>query len=100
MDWLDRAEQILAVIGGVMAIASVIVNLTPTPKDDRVIGFVYKIIEALSGIVSETAKELPGERDDPDSAAERVRMRAKRKAPSPVRQQAPDDPRGIWGDDR
>jgi hypothetical protein len=98
MEWLSRIEQILAVMGAIMAVASLIVNLTPTPKDDRVVGFIYRLIEVLSGIVSETAKELPGERDDPDAAAERVRMRAKRKA-APANTDEHADPRGIWGDD-
>lgn len=45
----------------VMIIAQLIVNLTPTPKDDILVGKVYKIIEKLAGIWGYKAKLLPGE---------------------------------------
>ena len=46
----------------VMFLAQIVVNLTPTPKDDEVVGKVYKWLERAAGIWSYKAKLLPGER--------------------------------------
>lgn len=48
------------VLAGVLAahaLAVFIVNLTPTPKDDRVVRKVYKVIEWVAGIVTTKSKE-------------------------------------------
>lgn len=61
----------MAVIFGtafsVMGVAQLIVNLTPTPKDDEFVGKVYKWVERAAGIWGYKAKLLPGE-----SLAEKV----------------------------
>lgn len=58
----ENWDGIVAVLVAVHGLALAIVNLTPTPADDEVLGKIYKVIEALAGI-SNTAKEYPGERD-------------------------------------
>ncbi len=46
MMWLQTNwKDILAIIGGVVTVASLVVKLTPTPKDDSVVA---KAIQALS----------------------------------------------------
>lgn len=41
----------LAIIGSVVIVASVITALTPTPRDDAILGKLYRIIEALALVV-------------------------------------------------
>jgi len=38
----------LGIVTGVVALASIICALTPTPKDDAMIGKLYKLIEMLA----------------------------------------------------
>lgn len=52
------AQLIIALHGFAVAI----VNLTPTPADDRWLGKSYKLIEALAGIFSAAAKAPPPNR--------------------------------------
>ncbi|WP_311056504.1 hypothetical protein [Pseudomonas aeruginosa] len=59
---LENWDGILAVIVAAHALALAIVNLTPTPKDDEIVGKVYKVIEALAGVLTRKAKTLPGEK--------------------------------------
>lgn len=55
----------MAVIFGtafaVMFAAQVVVNLTPTPKDNDIVGKLYKWLERIAGIWGYRAKMLPGE---------------------------------------
>lgn len=49
MEWITAHwKDILAVIGGVVTVASIIVKLTPTQKDDNVLAKIIKILAALS----------------------------------------------------
>lgn len=49
MTWImEHWKDILAVIGGVVTVASIIVKLTPTQKDDNVLAKIIKILAALS----------------------------------------------------
>lgn len=49
MTWImEHWKDILAVIGGIVTVASIIVKLTPTQKDDNVLAKVIKILAALS----------------------------------------------------
>lgn len=41
-------QDILAIIGGVVTIASVVVKLTPTQKDDTILGKVISILVYFS----------------------------------------------------
>ena len=54
-------SSIFGIAFGVMFVAQLIVNLTPTPKDDEIVGKAYKIVEKLAGIWGYKAKMLPGE---------------------------------------
>lgn len=48
MDWITAHwKDILAIIGGVVTISSIIVKLTPTPKDDGVLKKIIVILSAL-----------------------------------------------------
>ena len=41
-------ESILAIIGGVVSVATIIVKLTPTQKDDNVLATIIKILSIFS----------------------------------------------------
>jgi len=60
---VTNLETILAVILAAKVAAEVIVNLTPTPKDDQFVGKFYKVIEGIAGIFSVKAKEFPGSKE-------------------------------------
>ena len=42
---MDFVLNILSVVTGIVCAASIICSLTPTPKDDQMIGKLYKLIE-------------------------------------------------------
>ena len=49
MEWItNHYTDILAWIGGVVSCATIIVKLTPTPKDDAILANVIKVLSALS----------------------------------------------------
>ena len=49
ISWLQTNwKDVLAIIGGVVTVASIIVKLTPTTKDDAVLSKVIKLLAALS----------------------------------------------------
>lgn len=49
MEWITQHwKDVLAVIGGVVTVASIIVKLTPTQKDDNVLSKIITILAALS----------------------------------------------------
>lgn len=49
MTWImEHWKDILAVIGGVVTVASIIVKLTPTQKDDNILSKIITILSALS----------------------------------------------------
>ena len=49
MSWiLEHKEALIAIITGVVALASAIAALTPTPKDDNWVGKAYKLIDLLA----------------------------------------------------
>jgi len=53
----SNAPQIISALFAIHAAALAIVNLTPTPKDDAIVGKFYKVIEFAAGIVSKVAKQ-------------------------------------------
>jgi hypothetical protein len=53
---LDKAQTTIEILLAVHALALLIVNLTPTPKDDEVVAKYYKVIEFLAGLVTKLAK--------------------------------------------
>lgn len=44
----ERYDELLAIIGGVVSIASIIVKLTPSTKDDEVLNKIVLILEKFS----------------------------------------------------
>ncbi len=54
--FIDHAEQLIAVLLGIHALAIAIVNLTDTPKDDEMVAKYYRIVEVMAGIVTRLAK--------------------------------------------
>ena len=48
MEWItNHWKDVLAVIGGVVSVCSLIVKLTPTQKDDTVLAKIIKILAVL-----------------------------------------------------
>ena len=41
-------ESILAIIGGIVSVATIIVKITPTQKDDNVLATIIKILSIFS----------------------------------------------------
>lgn len=56
---MDLIVNIVQGIVAVIAAASIICSLTPTPKDDVLIGKLYKFIEVLALNIGK-AKQTPG----------------------------------------
>ncbi|MCQ4158753.1 hypothetical protein NON00_02275 [Roseomonas sp. GC11] len=54
---LDNFDSLWAVIAAAHTLALVIVNLTPTPKDDLWVGRAYRALEMVAGLVSRRAKQ-------------------------------------------
>ena len=56
MDFLEHAKTAVEILLSAHATALMIVNLTPTPKDDEAIAKVYRLIEILAGLLSKKVK--------------------------------------------
>lgn len=54
---IDNHTDVIAAVLAVHAAAVVIVNLTPTPADDKAVAKLYKVIEILAGILTKIAKK-------------------------------------------
>lgn len=49
MEWIiAHYQDVLAVIGGLVSVATIIVGLTPTTKDDEILGKIVRILDTLS----------------------------------------------------
>lgn len=46
--FIENKEELFGIITTVIAAASAIAALTPTPKDDSIIGKIYKVIDWLA----------------------------------------------------
>lgn len=58
MTWLiENYEAVVAFLLAAHAAALVIVNLTPTPKDNEVLAKVYKVIQVAAGLVTKKATD-------------------------------------------
>ncbi len=44
----QHAEEVLQILGAVVALATLIVKLTPTSKDDSILAKIIKVLSALS----------------------------------------------------
>ena len=47
-DIVNNLDTIIAVVTSIVAVASGVTALTPTPKDDKVVAKVYKVVEWLA----------------------------------------------------
>lgn len=59
---IDNQGSLAALFSAFHIIAVVVVNLTPTPKDDIWLGKFYKVVEAAAGIITVKSKQPPGGR--------------------------------------
>ncbi len=60
--FVEYSPAIFGALFGVHALAIVVVNATPTPRDNEWLGKFYKAVEWAAGIFGYTAKEYPGDR--------------------------------------
>ncbi len=54
---INHAQTALQILIAAHALALLIVNLTPTPKDDIAVAKFYKAVEFLAGIITKLAKK-------------------------------------------
>jgi hypothetical protein len=55
--FLDHLLALLKFLLAAHCVALAYVNLTPTPKDNETYAKVYKLIEALAGLITKLAKQ-------------------------------------------
>lgn len=49
MEWIiAHYQDMLAVIGALVSLATLIVGLTPTTKDDEILGKIVRVLDSLS----------------------------------------------------
>jgi len=53
---MERIAEYATVLVAVHGLALAIVNITPTPKDDEMVGKVYRAIEILAGLIGPLSK--------------------------------------------
>ena len=51
------SEHWLTIILAAHAAAVVIVNATPTPRDDAILSTAYRVVEAVAGVITARAKQ-------------------------------------------
>ena len=56
---VENKDELIAIASSVVALASLIAAITPTPKDDTWVGKAYKIVDWLALNVGK-AKDKPG----------------------------------------
>lgn len=54
---IDNAQHLIEILLAVHALALLIVNTTPTQRDDRAVAKYYRVVEILAGIVTRFAKQ-------------------------------------------
>jgi len=58
IEWIsENWATVVAVAGALHVLATVIVNVTPTPKDNELYAKLYSWIEKLAGVFTKKAKE-------------------------------------------
>lgn len=61
MSWIiEHKEELVGILTGVVTLASAICALTPTPKDDAIVGRLYKLVEALALNVGKAKDKTDG----------------------------------------
>jgi hypothetical protein len=56
-DLIINAKHLVEILLAIHALALLIVNLTPTQKDDQAVAKYYRLVEILAGIVTRFAKQ-------------------------------------------
>ena len=56
-DLLHNAQRLVEILLAIHALALLIVNLTPTQRDNQAVAAYYRIVEILAGIVTRLAKD-------------------------------------------
>lgn len=54
---IQHAKSLVEILFAIHAVALLIVNLTPTQKDNNVVAVYYRVVEILAGIVTRFAKQ-------------------------------------------
>lgn len=54
---LENAKNLIEILIAIHGVALLIVNMTPTQKDNAALAKYYRIIEILAGIVTRLAKD-------------------------------------------
>ena len=54
---IEHAQNLVEILLAVHALALLIVNLTPTQKDNEAVAKYYRVVEILAGIVTRFAKQ-------------------------------------------
>jgi len=52
-----NSEAIITTLMGLQVLATIVVNLTPTPVDNEIVSKIYKAVEAAAGILTKKAKQ-------------------------------------------
>lgn len=56
-DLLQHAKTLVEILLAIHGVAILVVNLTPTDRDNKVVAKYYRVIEILAGIVTRLAKQ-------------------------------------------
>lgn len=49
ISWItEHSAELIAILTGIVTVASAVAALTPTPKDDTIVGKVYKVVDWLA----------------------------------------------------
>jgi len=60
INWVtSNSAELISILTGIVAVASAIAALTPTPKDDTIVGKIYKVVDLLAinvGKAKDTSK--------------------------------------------
>jgi hypothetical protein len=54
---ISNAQRLVEILLAIHGVAILIVNLTPTKRDDQAVAGYYRIIEVLAGIITRLAKD-------------------------------------------
>ena len=94
---IENIELVITFLFAIKIVAVAIVNLTPTPEDNKWLGRFYRLLEVVAGIITKTAKELPGERSHPDK---RVSVQSSSNGGSDgYERESKNDPFKVWSGD-
>lgn len=56
-NFLGNAKSLVEILIAIHGVALLIVNLTPTQKDNEAVAKYYRVVEILAGIITRLAKD-------------------------------------------